>query len=52
MSATEWAFVTIAWVFGFLPGFWLGSQWAQDAADKDDMDDLYVNLFRPEEERP
>lgn len=35
MSASEWAFVTIAWIFGFLPGWWFGSQWVEGSTDQD-----------------
>lgn len=54
MTAAEWAFVTIAWVFGFLPGILLGAAWGRETVrlDRviddglDDLDGLYVDRGR------
>jgi hypothetical protein len=54
VTAAEWAFVTIAWLFGFLPGVLLGSEWGRASAHLDrladddlvDLDGFYVDRGR------
>jgi hypothetical protein len=62
VSAPEWVLITVAWLFGFLPGIWLGSAWTRESVRQDriiddglaDIDGLTIDrgrMVRPDDER-